>query len=323
MTIRLTPVLVAAVLTATACRGQAPAPASTSARTTPAAAPAAGDPASPLVNYLPASGTPAGWTRSRPAQAYGPDNLWEFIDGAAETYVAFGFQEALSAAFDHAGVEVTVELYEMSDSLHAFGIYAQERPPAPQAVAVGDEGYANSNVLVFRKGACYAKLTSPKPEQPGPAALTALAVSIAGRIPAGTPLPASLAAFPARDQVPNSVKFLPKDVLGQRQLANGFEASYRHGASVSRLVVVPFASPKEATDAFARYRAFVAQGGKVSAAPRGGADEAFSGNDQFSGRVFAARGGPNMVISIGAPADAAAASLVSDYLKLAREQDKR
>jgi hypothetical protein len=317
---RLTILVLLSALAAGACRREAQTPAQSGP---PPAAPAAADALSPLAAFLPPPGTPDGWTRTKPVQAYGPDNLWEFIDGAAETYVSYGFQNALSAGFTHAGAEVSLEVYEMADSVHAFGIYAQERPPSPQAVAVGDEGYANSNVLVFRKGACYVKIIAPRPDQPGVAAMTALAGHVAGSIPAGGPLPAELAAFPAKNLVPNSTRFLPKDVLGQRHLANGFEASYQDGATLSRLVVVPFASAKEAADAFARYRAFVSDGGKVRTAPRGAVDEAFSGDDRFSGRVFAARAGTTMAISLGAQADGAAASLVGEYLRAARGQDKR
>jgi hypothetical protein len=323
MTIRSTFVILAAVA-AGACQREAAAPAQSAAQPPATAATAtAADAASPLAAFLPPPGTPAGWTRTKPVQAYGPDNLWEFIDGAAETYVSYGFQNALSAGFAHAGADVGLEIYEMADSLHAFGIYAQERPPSVQPVAVGDEAYTNSNVVVFRKGSCYVKLTATRADRPGPAAMTALAGSVAAKIPAGAPLPGALAAFPAKGLVPNSTKFVPKDVLGQRQLSNGFEASYQEGTGVARLVVVPFDSAKDAAGAFARYRAFVAEGGRVRAAPRGGADEAFAGDDKFSGRVFAARAGATMAISLGAQAEATAVSLVGEYLRAAHGQDKR
>jgi hypothetical protein len=261
--------------------------------------------------------------RTKPVQGYGPDNLWEFIDGAAETYVAYGFQNALSAGFAYGGAEVGLEIYEMADTLHAFGIFAQERPPSFQSLAVGDDGYVNANVIVFRKGACYAKLTAPGADRPGVAAMTALAGAVAAKVPAGTPLPGALSAFPAKGIVPNSTRFVPKDVLGQRHLANGYEASYQDGSAVSRLVVVPFESAQDAADGFARYRTFVKEAGQVRTAQRGGADEAFSGDDKFSGRVFAARAGATMAISLGAQAESTAASLVAEYLRAAGGQEKR
>ena len=318
MTTRLTLVLFLAALALGGCRGETPAQ-------TPAAssnAPAAGEvkivPETGLGAFLPSSN----WTRSKPSQPYSPDNLWEFIDGAADTYVSYGVQQALAAGFRQGGADVDVEIYEMADTLHAFGIYAQELPPTAQFIDVGTEGYTHGNVLRFRKGPHYVKVTSSAADRPGPAGLTALAKEIAARMPDGEMLPPALSAFPPKDLVPHSIRFIPKDVLGQRNLENGFEASYQDGATSTRLVVVPFASAKDAASAFARYRGFVAEGGKVRPASKGAADEAFAGDDRFSGRVFAARAGSTLVVSVGGQSDASAAALVVDYLK-GRGQDKR
>ncbi len=274
-----------------------------------------------LAAYLPPESWLTGWTRSKSPQDYSADTLWEFIDGAAETYIGFGFQSALSAGYANAGSEVGVEIYQMADSLHAFGIYAQERPPAPQTLSVGVEGYANSNVLNFWKGACYVKLMAPGPDKPGLATMTSLARAISERVPDGAPLPRELAAFPARNLVAHSVKFLPRDVLGQRQLTNGFEAAYQDGPAVSRLVVVPFETPRDAASALAAYRAFVAEGGKLRAGMPKAGDEAFVGDDRFTGRVFAARSGSLLAVSVGAASDAAASALVNEYFRTRQRGD--
>jgi hypothetical protein len=288
--------------------GSAPPPASE--------APVAAGPADTgLAAYLPAAGAPAGWTRSKPPQAYSADNLWEFIDGAAETYVGFGVQDALGAGYTFGGADVSIEIYEASDSLHAFGIYTQERPPAPQAVPVGAEGYLNSNVLIFWKGPCYVKLIAARPDKPGSPALTALASAISEKLPGGAPLPRELAAFPRKNLVPHSIKLVPRDVLGQSYFVNGFEAGYQDGSVASRLIVIPCATPPEATASLGRYRAFAGHGGKTrTPSPRVG-DEAFAADDRYSGRVVAVRSGATLVISVGAASDAAGSTLIADYLR--------
>ena len=116
------------------------------------------------------------------------------------------------------------------------------------------------------------------------------------------------------------MRFVPKDVLGQRDLVNGFEASYQDGPATSRLVVIPFASAGEAAASFARYRAFIAAAGALRPAAKGAADEAFSGNDKFAGPVFAARAGATIAISLGAQAEATAASRVAACLRAAQGQ---
>lgn len=319
MTIRLTLTWIVACLAAVSC-GREAAPQKPGAATSasvpgqPAAAPETG-----LGSFLPASG----WTRSKPSQSYSADTLWEFINGAADTYVSYGVQQALGAGLKQAGAEVDVEVYEMSDALHAFGIYAQELPPAPQFVDAGAEGYTHGNTLRFWKGAHYVKLTAVASAQPGPGALTELAKDIAMKVPAGESLPGVMSAFPPKDLVAHSIRFVPKDVLGQRDFVNGFEASYLDGQATSRLVIIPFSSAGEAASALARYRTFLAAGGALRPAPKGTADEAFLGTDTFSGPVLAARGGATVAISLGAQAAATAASRVAGCLRAAQGQDKR
>lgn len=319
MTSQLTvPALVLAI-GLSACGGSQPGSTPVPAAAAPGGAAAAD---SGLAAYLPVAGTPPGWTRSKPPQAYSADNLWEFIDGAAETYVGFGVQDALGAGYTFGGADVSIEIYEASDSLHAFGIYTQERPPAPQAVPVGAEGYANSNVLVFWKGPCYVKLIASRPDKPGSAALAALASAISEKLSGGAPLPRELAAFPQKSLVAHSIRLVPRDVLGQSYFANGFEAGYQDGPVASRLIVIPCATPSDATTGLGRYRAFVGHGGKTRAPSTRVGDEVFAADDQYNGRVVAVRSGAVLVISVGAASDAAGSALIADYLH-ARRLDTR
>jgi hypothetical protein len=316
---KLTCVVLTVAIGLTACGGTpptSPPPAATASPAGPAAA------QSGLAAYLPTAGALPGWARSKPPQTYTADTLWEFIDGAAETYVGFGFQEALSAGYAFGGSDVGIEIYQMADSVGAFGIYTQERPPAAQAVSAGVEGYANSNVLIFWKGPRYVKLIAAGPDKPGLAAVTALARAISDRMPDGGPLPRDLTSFPQGNLVPHSIKFVPKDILGQQYFTNGFEASYQDGQTASRLLVIPCATPADAASSFKRYRAFVGEGGKTRALSPTIADEAFAGTDRFSGRVVVVRAGAAVAISIGASSDAAASALVSEFLR-ARRQEKR
>ena len=76
------------ILAATACGGGASTPASppiAAPATTPAAA-SLGDPGSPMVHLLPEK--VGDWTRTAAPQRYGPDDLWEYIDGGADQYLS-------------------------------------------------------------------------------------------------------------------------------------------------------------------------------------------------------------------------------------------
>jgi hypothetical protein len=292
-----------------ACGRQSAAP---PAAATPASTPQAD--ARGALALLPPAGTPPGWTRSKAPQSFGPDNLWEFIDGAAETYLAFLFQEAVTAGYSRGGAEVTVEVYRMADALHAYGIYMQEIAPAASFVATGAEGYVNGNVLNFWKGACYVKITAPAVDRPGADQLSALARAVADRVPDAGPLPVELASFPADHLAPHSIRYIPKDVLGQGYFTNGFEASYKDGPKDYRLVVVCLGSAQDATAALARYRSFVGGSGRLRPGRPTAGDAGFAGDDQLHGGLLAVRSGPRILVVLGAPSDAVASALASGFL---------
>jgi hypothetical protein len=286
----------------------------------PAAASVSGDASLPatarqVLAWLPGDEPVAGWKRTKAPQVFGPDNLWEFNDGGAETYLTFGFQELVSVtcAESDLGVEATIEVYRMADSLNAFGIYAQERNPNATFIATGAEGYAAPNIVNFWNDAYYVKLTATKTNDRIAAALVGLANHVSQRIGPPSASPATSLAFPARDQVAHSVKYLPRNVLGQSYLANGFEAQYRIGSKACRLVTASFESTQEATDAFARYRSFVASSGQnVRKLPS--ADSGFAGSDSFNGSIVAIRSGSTLVFALGAPSERAGLDLISALL---------
>src|SRR5512137_576823 len=87
-----------------------------------------------------------GWTRAKEIQMFGSADLWEYIDGAAEQYLTFGFQDLATSKYtDASGAVVAADIYRMSDNVHAFGIYRQEVNAKARPVPVGVEGRAGSN----------------------------------------------------------------------------------------------------------------------------------------------------------------------------------
>ena len=271
------------------------------------------------MTLLPDGNAVSGWSRSKEPQVFGADNLWEFIDGAAETYLAFGFEEMAAAGYSH-GTNLTanVEIYRMTDPRASFGVYALESSPKAEFLPVGTEGYLNSNVLNFWSGSYYVKITaSPVGDHVAPSAalLRALADWMSGKIGPPTPPPAELLWFPPGHVVPHSERYVPKDVLGQSYLARAFEARYRDGAASYKLVVATFDTADAARDALARYQAFVAKEGKVRATLAAPGDGGFAGDEAYAGRLVAIRSGGRLLIVLGAPSDAAATGLIAESLK--------
>jgi hypothetical protein len=128
-------------------------------------------------------------------------------------------------------------------------------------------------------------------------------------------MPDELRWFPVAGQVPDSIRYIPADALGQASFTKAFEAKYENPGEPSTAVVVPFENDTAATAALARYESFLARAKgrtKVTAPGDGG----FSATDSFQGFILAVRAGSRLVISLGAPLDQAAARVAEIVKRL-------
>jgi hypothetical protein len=170
-----------------------------------------------------------GWTLSESPQTFAPDSLYEYIDGAAESYLGYDFKELAVAQYQKPGTEasLTIEIYDMGTPLNAFGIYSVERYPENRLVVVGAQGYLEDEVLNFYVGGYYVKLVCFNAGKETPAVLENAARKVAMKAGAAGSLPPLLSVFPQDGLVANSEKYIRKNVLGFDFLRNGYLASYK------------------------------------------------------------------------------------------------
>jgi len=257
----------------------------------------------------------AAWTRSAQIQIHSPADLWEYIDGAAEQYLTYGVQDVATAKYTNSsGAVVGVDIYRMADSVNAFGIYRQELSPKARPVTIGVEGRAGSSSLKFWSGSFYVKLTASPAGGPQPG-LEALAGAIAEGLGAPGGMPAQVNWFPAAGLVPESLKFVPADALGQSAFSNAFEAKYENPREPLTVLVVPFEREQRAVAALAKYEAFLAKPGggttRVASPGNGG----FSTTDSFHGLIVAVRSGSVLAISLGASDERTASVILAQIVK--------
>lgn len=251
------------------------------------------------------------WIRAAEIQMFNPGDLWEYINGAAEQFLTYGFQDLATTRYtsDQTRTVVVAEVYRMEDARGAFGIYRQEASPKARALVLGVEGRASSNTIRFWTGTFYVKLTTP-PGGGRQRELETLGAAIAKGLGAPGGMPEEVRWFPPAGQMPDSVKYVPADALGQASFTHAFEAKYEGPGEGTTAMVVPFESDAAAAAALARYETFMARAkGKVKVTGPG--EGGFSATDSFQGFILAVRAGSRLVVSLGAPDDRAASSLVS------------
>lgn len=212
-----------------------------------------------LAGLLPEAGKEGEWRVSSEPRFYEPENLFEYINGAADEYLLYGFRRVVTADYNvGAGPSsVNVEIYLMESPMHAFGIYAAERSPAEKPVEVGVMGYLGANALNFYKGPYYVKITSFDFSKDLSASLIRMGGSVAGKIPGDLKAPDILGYFPEEDKVRFSERFIPTGFLGQSYLNNGYRCDYSDGREDYQVFLVPCVSDSAAKSNLDRYRSFL------------------------------------------------------------------
>jgi hypothetical protein len=195
---------------------------------------------------------PAGWTVQSDSMTYGPDNLWEYIDGAADLFVSYGFKRLQCATYrTHAGAEVRAEAYRHASATQAYGMYSQERSPENAPVNIGIEGCADEGMVNVVLGNWYLKLSGSLPATKGDLLIVAKVIDSVLGSPRG--LPEGFSLLPSDRRVQRSEQYIARDFLGYGFLTNVFLARYGDGDGC-QMFVVRTASPEAAHAALESFR---------------------------------------------------------------------
>ena len=264
-----------------------------------------------LTALLPPDGAAAGWRMTGQARTYGPDNLWEYIDGGAEGYLVYNFQGVATADFELAEArrQAVVDIYRMANQLCGFGIFSAERAPDANVVDIGSQGYLSDNALNFWQGPYYVKVTSF--ESGDPSKLELLGRAVAARLDADAGMPSELAVFPSEGLIEGTQRYMARDVLGQSALKNGFSADYKHGETEFKLFFILHDNTEAANESYRVYHEFMQQYGKNLQDHSGEEFPLFSAQDPYYGTVVTMQSGKAVLGIMGLDDP----ELVNEYLK--------
>jgi hypothetical protein len=169
------------------------------------------------------------WSPSEAPRSYFPESLFEYINGAAESYLSYDFRELLVADLEKkgTGATLTIEIYDMGSPVNAFGIFGTERYPENKPVAFGLLGYLEGESLNFLSGRFYVKLLGFGLGGDTADVLNAFGAGIAGAVKDKGALPALVRVFPKPGLVAQSEKYIKKNFMGYEFLRDGYVATYR------------------------------------------------------------------------------------------------
>lgn len=229
------------------------------------------EPQKAIASMLPLTDLPEGWTigklGDKHLETFNAENLFEKIDGRAESFIQYDVRGMAYTYFHPTGDdsnELQLYIFEMANDLKALGKYGSEKPEETKPVEVGTEGYSASGSLLFRTGKYYTQIVSTKDDPK----FNEFALKIAKRVAAAQGSgsaaegakgssemagPDAIFAMLPKDQGKANPKYVAQDVFGYAFLSDVFMADYQAGGSTWQGFLRPYASPDEAKAMYEKY----------------------------------------------------------------------
>ena len=223
-----------------------------------------------LVGVFPVANAIPGWIISQKVETYDHDNLFNLVDGQADSFFAYGFEQvAVQRYQNEAGTLLNAEIWELATPADAYGLFSAGRTGV--LAAIGSEGDSDpGRRLAFWQDRYFASLNAaqPVPDE----TLQAFAQAIAASLPKGGERPALVDRLPQAGLVERSSIFFHEEMsvqmevwlggenlLGLSQETNGVVGRYKLGDTTARLMLIEYPNSDQAAKGLKAL-----QGGSIS-----------------------------------------------------------
>ena len=211
---------------------------------------------------------PDGLVPMSAAERFGPDTLYEKINGGAELFIEAGFVKLDCQRFrliDRPEEWLEVFAYDMGAPSNAFSVFGAQRPEGGEAVDLTTRAYQVEGAMFFCHGQYYVKVLPATQDTNLLAAAEAMArsyVDLTVVVEEEGVDPASL--FPPEGFVLDSLDLRQKDVFGCEQFNNVYLARYDIGGVEVTVYVSPREDPDEAKTLAYAYADFLMELGAAA-----------------------------------------------------------
>ena len=196
------------------------------------------------------------WKADGKTLTFNKENLYEHIDGASEFYLSYGFESLQVASWSNNGSELTIEVYDHGDPLHAYGIYSIEKSAKAQTTPVGLEGYGDASTFNFVAGKYYVKMNGMKLEQVSGFSLKAVALEFSRTLCEKPEYPKIVGMFPKENMMPNTCQYIPTEFMGLGFMGSAVRAKYSSGGEEITLFILERADRAEVEQIITKYASY-------------------------------------------------------------------
>lgn len=166
------------------------------------------------------------WVPVDETRSFGPGELWQHINGGADVFLHYGFEELRERDIVSGDITLTVGVYDMGSALNAFGMYKVEASDELEDLGTGaaSQGTPPYQWLLL-KDRYYVKVEYFEGEADAEQG-QALLHEIAAALPGEDSLPEALGWLPAEGRIAGSEGFSPSAYLGLGELGPAVHADY-------------------------------------------------------------------------------------------------
>ncbi len=200
-----------------------------------------------------------GWEKQEEIDVYSPETLWDIINGAADVFMAYDFQELYWGEYINSAdnnIYIVMEIYRQGDPVNAFGVYSQERPRTPQLIDIGVQGYTAPGVLHFFVADCYVKIRSHDRSEETVRAMEKMARHVSDLLDPDPEFPDIVTMLPEEGKIEYSEEFINTNFLGHPFLSGAFVSSYDIGGNRFNLFIIKNETREESEKILTDYYKF-------------------------------------------------------------------
>lgn len=232
-------------------------------------------------------------TRTSEAIIYAGESLWEYINGGAEIYHQYKFEEVATAYYQIDTLEMVVDVYKFSGLANAYGLYTTIRPDNPVIISIGIQGFSATNSLTFVKGEFVVRITAFVPGEKTAKSLNQIAGQIESCLAGTEERPNQFTLFPEKGSIPSMDKFYAMSFQGHSFLTEFYSQDYFLNGDTIKL----FMTENEAINKFSKWKEAISESGKSLESIQGlpfGENEALI-VETFYGQVLAGLKGERLI----------------------------
>ena len=213
---------------------------------------------------LPPDGLVAGWKKVDATKRFTQADLYGYIDGGAELFLEYGFEQLTVQKYRNGTDEFTVEAYRMTDPAAAGGVYLMKAGNETPTAGLRERHTANRYQLLLLRDRYFIVLNNLS----GKEALTPVQVKfasyVASKLPAASASPLrDLQLLPREGLVPGSARLVrgayglqavytlgDGDILFLERKLSAATGDYKTATSAYTLIVASYADVAQAKRAF-------------------------------------------------------------------------